>query len=203
MLYRRMPNQSDQANVMHGIIYAAYFVAGSDIGKFTMKVADDVRTLNMSVHFRPACNFYNMNELASLWETKIGRTLPRVTISEADLLSAAAGNSSLTSHKQTIDCILRSISDSDPEPFLAENVIPRSVVASFTHDIFIKGCQANFSIDGPNEVEVTALYPEEPFRTLDECFDDFALRIEKPVDAEGIKTPNAMVEQITITAKCG
>lgn len=32
-----------------------------------------------------------MNELASLWEEKIGRTLPRVTVSEDDLLAAARG----------------------------------------------------------------------------------------------------------------
>lgn len=76
--------------------FTAYFVAGSDIGKFTVKVADDVRTLNMSVHFRPACNLYNMNELASLWESKIGRTLPRVTVSEGDLLGLAAGNRPIT-----------------------------------------------------------------------------------------------------------
>jgi leucoanthocyanidin reductase len=32
-----------------------------------------------------------MNELASLWEKKIGRTLPRVTVTEEDLLAIAAG----------------------------------------------------------------------------------------------------------------
>lgn len=70
---------------------AAYFVAGTDIGKFTIKTLDDIRTLNKSVHFRPTCNLYNMNELASLWEKKIGKTLPRVTVTENDLLAAAAG----------------------------------------------------------------------------------------------------------------
>ncbi|PKI61913.1 hypothetical protein CRG98_017639 [Punica granatum] len=139
-----------------------------------MKAVDDVRTLNMSIHFRPACNFYNMNELASLWESKIGRTLPRITVSEDDLLGAAA-----------------------------ENVIPQSVVASFTHDIFIKGCQIDFLIDGPNEAEVSTLYPDESFRTLDECFDEFVVKIKKTVDNEGIKAPNAMVEPIAITATCG
>ena len=70
---------------------AAYFVAGSDIGKFTIKTVDDIRTLNKSVHFRPTCNFLNINELASLWEKKIGRILPRVTVTEDDLLAAAEG----------------------------------------------------------------------------------------------------------------
>ncbi|XP_057961700.1 leucoanthocyanidin reductase-like [Malania oleifera] len=126
----------------------AYFVAGTDIGKFTMKVVDDVRTRNKIVHFRPSSNFLNMNELASLWEKKIRRTLPRVTIEEDDLLAIAK-----------------------------ENRIPESIVASFTHEIFIRGCQINFTIDGESEVEVTSLYPDDPFRTMDECFDDFAFKI--------------------------
>ncbi|KAL5761475.1 hypothetical protein ACOSP7_017739 [Xanthoceras sorbifolium] len=138
----------DQFQIYGDGTVKAYFVAGSDIGKFTMRTVDDVRTLNKSVHFRPSCNFYNINELASLWEKKIGRTLPRITVTENDLLAAAA-----------------------------ENRLPQSVVASFTHDIFIKGCQINFTIDGPHDIEVTDLYPDEQFRTLDDCFNDFALKI--------------------------
>lgn len=67
-------------------------MAGTDIGKFTIKCADDERTVNKSVHFQPQSNLLNMNELASLWEKKIGRTLPRVTITEDDLLVAAKGS---------------------------------------------------------------------------------------------------------------
>ncbi|KAG8652267.1 hypothetical protein MANES_06G072400v8 [Manihot esculenta] len=146
-----------------------------DIGKFTMKTVDDVRTLNKSVHFRPSCNFYNMNELAALWENKIGRTLPRATVTEDDLLAAAA-----------------------------ENRIPESVVASFTHDIFIKGCQINFSVDGPNDVEVSCLYPDEAFRSLDECFGEFALRLkEKHVSSRDENAPSTpMVESLIVTATC-
>ncbi|KAF8389800.1 hypothetical protein HHK36_024319 [Tetracentron sinense] len=152
----------------------AYFVDGVDIGKFTMKVLDDERTVNKSVHFRPSCNFLNINELASLWEKKIGRILPRETITEDDLLAAAE-----------------------------ENCIPRSIVASFTHDIFIKGCQINFSIDGPNDIEVSSLYPDEPFRSMDECFDDFLLKIvDKSVEDEKIITPNPKVEVLPKTEMC-
>ncbi|KAJ4847790.1 hypothetical protein Tsubulata_047223 [Turnera subulata] len=154
---------------------SAYFVAGTDIGKFTMKTVDDVRTLNKSVHFRPSCNFYNMNELASLWEMKIGRTLPRVTVTENDLLAAAA-----------------------------ENLIPQSIVASFTHDIFIRGCQTNFAIDGADHIEVSSLYPGEVFRTLEECFTDFALRLNGMVigNTTEAANPSPVVEAIAITATC-
>ncbi|XP_030550840.1 leucoanthocyanidin reductase-like [Rhodamnia argentea] len=152
----------------------AYFVAGTDIGKFTMKTVDDDRALNKLVHFRPPCNNCNMNELATLWEMKIGRTLPRVTVTEEDLLSVAA-----------------------------ENRIPQSIVASFTHDIFIKGCQVNFSIDGHNNVDVSSLYPEEPFRTLDECFSEFAAKMGKKVHPKGeVAAQNPVMEAIAIAAMC-
>ncbi|XP_068660399.1 leucoanthocyanidin reductase-like [Aristolochia californica] len=122
----------------------AYFVDGTDIGKFTIKAIKDTRALNKCLHFRPDSNYLSMNELASLWEEKIGRILPRVTVTEEDLLAAAE-----------------------------ENIIPESIVAAFTHEIFIKGCQTSFSIEEPRDAEVSALYPDSPFRTVSECFDDF------------------------------
>ncbi|KAL9678893.1 hypothetical protein QQ045_016744 [Rhodiola kirilowii] len=134
----------------------AYFVAGSDIGKFTIRTLDDTRTLNKSVHFRPKANYFTINELASLWETKLGHVLPRVTVSEDHLLALAS-----------------------------ENRIPESVVASFTHDIFIKGCQISFEIEGPDELEVADLYPEEKFITLDRCFDEFYNRLLKANNKAG------------------
>lgn len=158
----------------------AYFVAGSDIGKFTIKSMDDDRTINKSVHFRPSCNLLNINEMASLWEEKIGRTLPRVTVSEDDLLQRAK-----------------------------EMIIPQSIVASFTHDIFIRGCQINFSMDKPSDLDVSDLYPEECFRTLDECFNDFAKKIadknpkavNKPaVTMNGMFVPKTDREMLAITA---
>ncbi|EEF38015.1 Leucoanthocyanidin reductase, putative [Ricinus communis] len=164
----------DQFQIYGDGTIKAYFVAGTDIGKFTMKVVDDVRTINKSVHFRPSCNFYDMNELAALWEKKIGRTLPRATVTEHDLLSAAS-----------------------------ENRIPESIVASLTHDIFIKGCQVNYSIDGPNDVEVCSLYPEEGFRSLDECFGDFVGRInEKHISKDENAAANHVVEPLIVTATC-
>lgn len=79
-------------NAIFDIIwFTAYFVDGPDIGKFTMKTVDDIRTMNKNVHFRPSSNLYDINGLASLWEKKIGRTLPKVTITENDLLTMAAG----------------------------------------------------------------------------------------------------------------
>ncbi|OMO92002.1 NmrA-like protein [Corchorus capsularis] len=158
----------------------AYFVAGTDIGKFTMMSIEDDRTLNKTVHFQPPSNLLNMNEMAALWEEKIGRILPRVTITEEDLLQRAQ-----------------------------EMRIPQSVVAALTHDIFINGCQINFSLDKPGDVEVCSLYPDTPFRTIHECFEDFAKKIKenakavsKPASNNAIFVPAAKPEALAITAIC-
>lgn len=55
--------------------------------------------------------------------------------------------------------------------------IPESIVASLTHDIFIRGCQINYKLDDSRDVEVCSLYPETPFRTVDDCFEDFVTKI--------------------------
>ncbi|XP_058108094.1 leucoanthocyanidin reductase-like isoform X1 [Magnolia sinica] len=145
----------------------AYFVAGTDIGKFTMKAIGDDRTLNKNIHFRPLSNLHNINELASIWEKKIGRTLPRVTVTEDDLLASAQ-----------------------------ENCIPRSIVAAFTHDIFIKGCQINYCLDNTNDIEASSLYPDIPFQTIDQCFDDYIVKIQDQITNDGINTPTNHVVKI-------
>ncbi|KAF3778539.1 Leucoanthocyanidin reductase [Nymphaea thermarum] len=122
----------------------AYFVAGEDIGKFTIKAADDVRTLNKVLHFRPQSNFVTLNEFASMWEKKIGKEVPRKFISE--------------------DCLLR---------LAEENRIPSSIVAALTHDIFINGCQFGFEIEGPQDTEVGRLYPDSPLIPLSHCLDAY------------------------------
>uniref|UniRef100_A0AAU7NIS0 Leucoanthocyanidin reductase n=1 Tax=Saraca asoca TaxID=1073321 RepID=A0AAU7NIS0_9FABA len=171
-----LPPPLDQLQIYGDGTVKAYFVDGYDIGKFTIKAMDDMRTINKNVHFRPPSNCYSINELASLWEKKIGRTIPRVTISEDDLLAAAA-----------------------------ENCIPQSIVASFTHDIFIKGCQV-FTLDEVLDIEIGTLYPEETFRNLEDCFDDFLLKIKDTLDVDRapneVATTKSVVEAVPISAMC-
>lgn len=92
----------------------------------------------------------------------------------------------------------------------AEMRIPQSVVAALTHDIFINGCQINFSLDKPTDVEVCSLYPDTPFRTINECFEDFAKKIidnakavSKPAASNNaIFVPTAKPGALPITAIC-
>ena len=90
---------------------------------------------------------------------------------------------------------------------LPEMHIPQSIVAALTHDIFIIGCQVNYSLDKPTDVEVVSLYPDTPFRTIDEYFKDFARLIgdtpkvaNKPKSNDAIIVPNSKPEALAITA---
>jgi len=139
-----LPPPTEQFEIYGDGNVKAYFVTGADIGKYTIKAVDDIRTRNRTVHFRPPKNFLTLNELAAIWETKIGKTLPRVCISEQDLLAMAKAN-----------------------------YIPESIVASLTHDIFINGCQYKFQIDGRHDVEACELYYEESYTTVDDFFDSY------------------------------
>ncbi|GLJ50638.1 hypothetical protein SUGI_1078760 [Cryptomeria japonica] len=139
-----LPPPQDQFEIYGDGNIKAYFVTGEDIGRYTIKTVEDVRTVNKRVHFRPPKNFLTLNELAAIWEKKIGKTLPRVCISEQDLLDLAKANN-----------------------------IPESIVASLTHDIFINGCQYNFKMEAPKDVEVCELYPEILYTTVQDFFDRY------------------------------
>nr|AHB89627.1 leucoanthocyanidin reductase 1 [Picea abies] len=139
-----LPPPTEQFEIYGDGNVKAYFVTGADIGKYTIKTVDDIRTLNKAVHFRPPKNFLTLNELAAIWETKIGKTLPKVCISEQDLLGMAKAN-----------------------------YIPESIVASLTHDVFINGCQYKFEIDGHHDVEACELYYRESYTTVHDFFDGY------------------------------
>ncbi|XP_058092060.1 eugenol synthase 2-like isoform X2 [Magnolia sinica] len=64
----------------------AIFVNEEDIGTFTIKAVDDPRTLNKILYLRPPANIYSFNDVVSLWEKKIGKTLERIYVPEEQLL---------------------------------------------------------------------------------------------------------------------
>ena len=92
--------------------------------------------------------------------------------------------------------------------YAPEMRVPESIVASFTHDIFIQGCQINFALDKPTDLEATSLYPDTPFRSVDACFDEFVSKViedhvknSKPTSGEGLKIakPTVRSEGFVIT----
>lgn len=122
----------------------AIFNKEDDIATYTIKAVDDPRTLNKSLILRPAGNIYTFNDLVSLWEKKIGKSLERVYVSEEQLL--------------------KDIQESQP---------PKSVVLSLGHSAFVKGDHTNFEIDPSFGVEASALYPDVKYTNVEEFLNQF------------------------------
>lgn len=70
---------------------AAIFNSEEDIGSYTIRAVDDSRTLNKILYIRPPGNIYSYNDLVSLWEKKIGKTLERIYVPEEQVLKNIQG----------------------------------------------------------------------------------------------------------------
>ncbi|CAK9152376.1 unnamed protein product [Ilex paraguariensis] len=64
----------------------AIFVKEEDIATYTIKAVDDPRTMNKILYMIPPANTLSFNEMVSLWENKIGKTLEKTYILENQLL---------------------------------------------------------------------------------------------------------------------
>ncbi|XP_076946613.1 phenylcoumaran benzylic ether reductase TP7-like [Bidens hawaiensis] len=115
-----------------------------DIANYTIKTVDDPRTDNKCVYINPPSNIYSFNELVSLWEKKIGKTLEKVYLPE--------------------DQILKNIEES---PY------PHNLMLSISHSTFVKGEQTNFEIEPSFGVEASELYPDVKYTTVDEYLGRF------------------------------
>nr|POE45580.1 isoflavone reductase like [Quercus suber] len=108
------------------------FSKEEDIATYTIKAVDDPRTLNKVLHVRPLANILSFNEIVSLWEKKIGKTLEKTYLLEDQLL------------KKIQEC-------SNPLNLL---------LLSIAHSTFVKGNLRDFEIKASNGVEASELYPE-------------------------------------------
>ncbi|MED6204338.1 hypothetical protein PIB30_008153 [Stylosanthes scabra] len=115
-----------------------------DIATYTIKAVDDPRTLNKILYVRPPANTLSFNELVSIWEKKIGKTLEKVYVPEEQ--------------------VLKQIQESAP---------PLNVVLSITHSVYVKGDQTNFEIEESFGVEASQLYPDVKYTTVDEYLTQF------------------------------
>ncbi|OAY85818.1 isoflavone reductase-like protein isoform X1 [Ananas comosus] len=122
----------------------AIFVDENDIGTYTIKAADDPRTLNKTLYLRPPANILTHNELVSLWEKKVGKTFERVYVPEEEVL------------KQ-----------------IQEAPIPLNVALAISHSVFVKGDHTNFEIEPSFGVEASELYPDVKYTTVDEYLNRF------------------------------
>ncbi|KAM3709581.1 hypothetical protein ACJW31_02G182400 [Castanea mollissima] len=122
----------------------AIFVKEEDIANYTIKAVDDPRTLNKVLYLKPPANILSFNEIVSLWEKKIGKTLEKTYLLEDQLLKK-----------------------------IHESPIPLNFFLSLSHSVFVKGGATSFEINASFGVEASELYPEVKYTTVDEYLDQF------------------------------
>ncbi|PIA52709.1 hypothetical protein AQUCO_01000524v1 [Aquilegia coerulea] len=122
----------------------AVFNKEDDIGTFTIKAVDDPRTLKKILYIRPPSNTLSFNELVTLWEKKIGKTLEKNYVPEEEVLKN-----------------------------IQEAPIPVNIFLSIGHSVFVKGDQTNFDIEPSFGVEASELYPDVKYTTVDEYLNQF------------------------------
>jgi len=123
---------------------AAVFNKEDDIATYTIRAVDDPRTLNKILYVRPPKNTYTFNQLAAVWEKKIGKTLEKIYVPEEKLLKD-----------------------------IQESPIPINVILSINHSVLVKGDHTNFEIEPSFGVEASQLYPDVKYTTVDEYLDQF------------------------------
>ncbi|KAK1558414.1 hypothetical protein Q3G72_002059 [Acer saccharum] len=129
-----------ESNWLHYLIYTtAIYNKEEDIATYTIRAVEDPRTLNKSLHIRPPGNIYSFNDLVSLWEKKIGKTLERTYVSEEQILQN-----------------------------IQEAAAPLNVILSIVHSVFVKGDHTNYEIDPSSGVEASELYPDVKYSSVDE-----------------------------------
>ncbi|KAL7604480.1 hypothetical protein Lser_V15G19659 [Lactuca serriola] len=121
------------------------FVKEEEIALTTIKTIDDPRTLNKALIFRPPGNTLSFNEIVSIWENKIGKTLERTYVSEEQLLKN-----------------------------IKEAPFGLSIVLSIMHSVLVNGSAANFEIEPSFGVEASELYPDIKYTTIDEYLTQIA-----------------------------
>ncbi|KAK7275133.1 hypothetical protein RIF29_16241 [Crotalaria pallida] len=126
-----------------GNVKGAY-VTQEDVGTYTIKAVDDPRTLNKIVHIRLPTNYLTMNEIVSMWENKIGKTLEKIYIQEEQILKNIKEAASLH----------------------------LSYVWALYHSQQIRG-DAVYEIDPIKDFEAHELYPDVKYTTVDEYLDQF------------------------------
>ncbi|CAA7027545.1 unnamed protein product [Microthlaspi erraticum] len=115
-----------------------------DIAAYTIKTVDDPRTLNKILYIKPLKNTLSMNEMVTLWENKIGKSLEKTYTSEEQ--------------------VLKSIQET-PAPF--------NILLSLNHSVFVKGDQTNFTIEPSFGLEASELYPDVKYTSIEEYLSDF------------------------------
>ncbi|XP_027342889.1 eugenol synthase 1-like [Abrus precatorius] len=124
-----------------------------DVAIYTIKVANDPRTCNRIVVYRPSMNIISQNELIWLWEQKSGHNFHKNCIPEEDIVN---------------------LSQSLPPP--------QNIPVSIIHSVFVRGDLMNYEL-GENDLEASQLYPDHKYTTIDQLLDIFLVDPPPPASA--------------------
>ncbi|KAJ6990138.1 hypothetical protein NC653_018619 [Populus alba x Populus x berolinensis] len=119
-----------------------------DIATYTIKAVDDPRTVNKILNIKPPANIISSNDLVSLWEKKIGKTIERVYVPEEQILKNI---------QETSD-------------------FRRKLTLAICHSCFVNGDQTNFEIEPSFGVEASELYPDVKYTTVEEYLNQLVYR---------------------------
>ncbi|KAF3332800.1 isoflavone reductase-like protein [Carex littledalei] len=120
------------------------FSVEMDVGRYTILGADDPRTLFKTLYIRPPENVISLNELVSLWESKINRFWERIYIPS--------------------EAFMKLYNEAQPK---------EKIVLALMHSAFIRGDQTNYDIDPSFGVEASQLYPHVKYTTMNEYLNRF------------------------------
>ncbi|XP_024021055.1 eugenol synthase 1 [Morus notabilis] len=154
--YLLHPHDNPNDVVVYGTGHAkAVLNYEEDIAVYTIKAANDPRTCNHIIVYRPPENIISQLELISLWEKKTGRSFNRVYVPEEELIK---------------------LSEILPDP----DNIPVSIL----HSVFVKGELMSFEIGDQDAIlEASQLYPDDKYTSIDERLDIFVVDPPKPASA--------------------
>ncbi|CAJ1958643.1 unnamed protein product [Sphenostylis stenocarpa] len=124
-----------------------------DIAMYSIKVANDPRTCNRVVIYRPPKNIISQNDLISLWEKKCGQNLLKDFVTEEEIVN---------------------LSETLPNP----DNIPVSIL----HSVFVRGDLMNFEL-GEDDLEASQLYPDYSYTSIDQLLNLFLVHPPPPASA--------------------
>ncbi|CAI8595836.1 unnamed protein product [Vicia faba] len=124
-----------------------------DIAMYTIKVANDPRTHNRIVVYRPSTNIITQNELILLWEHKSGQTFNKVFVLDEDIVKLS----------QTLPP-------------------PEDIPVSILHSVFVKGDLMNFELE-EDDLEASKLYHDYKCMSIDQLLDKFLVDPPPPASA--------------------
>ncbi|KOM42999.1 hypothetical protein LR48_Vigan05g060300 [Vigna angularis] len=187
--YLIRPHEENNHTIVYGNGHAkAVLNYEEDIAMYSIKVADDPRTCNRVVIYRPSKNIVSQNDLISLWEQKTGKNFIKEFVSEEEII-----NLSRSEDDDIRNGIWMKIMKNPPLEVVSDGFYcqketsvalpsPHNIPVSILHSVFVKGDLMNFEL-GKDDLEASELYPDYNYTSIDQLLDIFLVHPLPPTSA--------------------